>query len=138
MPAASAAGEALRVQGRLPEQGPPGGIVIEKVLESDLLYWLGVMLAPNRMARLVLGCDPAVLATAEPAGQKRAQQILRDILPISQRTQGFLVDTRFVTAPQPITIDKIRAPTLVAAVEDNYYGQCRRHASSRRTSRTPS
>ena len=73
------------------------------------------------MARLVLGCDPAVIATGEPAEQKRAQQILRAILPISARTKGFLVDTRFVTAPQPIAIDKIRAPTLVASVEDDYY-----------------
>ena len=121
VPAASAAGEAVRVQGRFPEQGPMAGTVIEKVLRSDLLYWLGVTLAPHRMARSVLGCDPAVIAVAEPAEQNRAQQILRDILPVSSRRRGVLVDARFVTAPQAIAVDTIRAPTLVVSVEDDYY-----------------
>ena len=63
----------------------------------------------------------AVIAAAEPAEQKRAQQILRDILPVSSRRRGFLVDARFVTAPQAIAVDTIRAPTVVGSVEDDHY-----------------
>jgi len=121
VPAASAAGTAMPAQGRLPEQGPLAGTITELVLGSDLLDWLGVTCARNRMIRLVLGTDPAVLADADPGERNRAYGVLRGILPISARKQGFLTDTQFVTIPQSIAIDRITAPTLVASVEDDHY-----------------
>lgn len=101
--------------------GPLAGALVECALGSDLLYWLSITFARNRMVRLVLGTDPAVVADADPDERRRAYRVLRDVLPISARTQGFLTDTRFVTVPQPIAIDTITAPTLVASIEDDHY-----------------
>ena len=47
--------------------------------------------------------------------------ILRDILPISKRSEGLLNDTRLVSTPQSIAIEKIAVPTLVVSLEDDFY-----------------
>lgn len=118
VPAASAV---MRAQGPLPEQGPIAKAILEYVTKSDVLWWLGMTLAPARMVRFVLATDPAVVDAASPAERQRALDTLWNILPLSARSQGFLNDARFVSTPQAISVEKITAPTLVASLEDDFY-----------------
>ena len=117
-----AAAAVMRAQGPLPEQGPLAKAIFEYVTKSDVLWWLGMKLAPTRMIRFVLATDPAVVAAANPAERKRALDTLGNILPLSARSQGFRNDACFVSTPQAIAVEKITAPTLVASLEDDFYG----------------
>ena len=116
-----AAAAVMRAQGPLPEQGPIAKAIIEYVIRSDFLWWLGMKLAPARMVRFVLATDSAVVAAASPAERHRALGTLWNILPLSARSQGLLNDARFVSTPQAIPVEKITAPTLVASLEDDFY-----------------
>ena len=116
-----AAAAVMRAQGPLPEQGPIAKAILEYVITSDFLWWLGMKLAPARMVRFVLAADPAVVAAASPAERQRALDTLWNILPLSARSQGLLNDARFVSTTQAIAVEKITAPTLVASLEDDFY-----------------
>jgi 2-hydroxy-6-oxonona-2,4-dienedioate hydrolase len=118
VPAASAV---MRAQGPLPEPGPIAKAILEYVTTSDFLWWLGMTLAPDGMIRFVLATDPAVVAAASPVERQRALDTLWNILPLSERSQGFLNDARSVSTPQAIAVEKIEAPTLVASLEDDFY-----------------
>lgn len=121
VPVPSAAGNALPAQGPLPEQGRLTKAIIEHVLKSDFLFWLGITLARDQMIRSVLATDPAVVAAASANERQRAYDFLWNILPISERTDGLLNDTRFATTPQSVPLDQIKAPTLVISLEDDFY-----------------
>jgi len=121
VPAASAAGNVPAAQGALPDQGPISKAIIEYTFRSDFLFWLGIAVARDQMIRSVLATDPALVAAASPEERQRIHDILWNILPISERSQGLLNDTRFVSTPQSIAVDKIKAPTLVISVEDDFY-----------------
>jgi pimeloyl-ACP methyl ester carboxylesterase len=47
--------------------------------------------------------------------------MLWNLMPISQRSQGFLNDVRFASAPQSIAVEEIKAPTLVVSLEDDFF-----------------
>jgi pimeloyl-ACP methyl ester carboxylesterase len=122
VPAASAV---LPAQGPLPDQPRITKAILVYTLRSDFLFWLGINLARDRMIRSVLATDPALVAVADSNERQRAHDILWSILPISARSQGLLNDVRFTSAPQAIAIDRIKAPTLVVSVEDDFYGTIR-------------
>jgi pimeloyl-ACP methyl ester carboxylesterase len=73
VPAASAV---LPAQGPLPDQGWWTRAIIERIVRSDFLYWLGITLACNQMIRFVLATDPALVAAASPDERQRALDIL--------------------------------------------------------------
>jgi len=116
-----AASSVLAGQGPMPEQGPIAQKITAVLVKSDFLYWLGLTVARGRMIRSVLATDPSVMASASQDERQRALDILWNVLPISERSQGLLNDSRFVSAPQSIVVEKIKAPTLVVSVEDDYY-----------------
>jgi pimeloyl-ACP methyl ester carboxylesterase len=118
VPAASAV---LPAQGPLPDQGPMSKAIFEYTVRSDFLFWLGMTLARDQMIRAVLATDPALVDASSPNEQRRVYDILRNILPISERSRGLLNDTRFASAPQSIAVDQIKAPTLVVSLEDDFY-----------------
>jgi pimeloyl-ACP methyl ester carboxylesterase len=122
VPAASVAGDAVAPQGPLPELDPMTKTIIEYTTKSDLLYWLGTTVARDRMIRSILATDPALVAAAQPDERRRALDILWNVMPISERAQGLLNDSRFVSAPQFIAFDRIKAPTLIISLEDDFYG----------------
>jgi pimeloyl-ACP methyl ester carboxylesterase len=118
VPAASAV---LPAQGPLPDQGRITKAIIEHLIRSDFLFWLGMTLARDQMIRSVLATDPALVAAASSTERQRVLDILWNMLPISERSQGLLNDTRFASAPQSIAVDQIKAPTLVISLEDDFY-----------------
>jgi 2-hydroxy-6-oxonona-2,4-dienedioate hydrolase len=118
VPAASAV---LPGQGAMPDPDPISKAILKVAIKSDFLFWLGIKLFRDRMIRSVLATDPGIVRTASPDERQRALEILWNILPLSERSQGLLNDARFVTTPQAIPVDQIRTPTLVVSLEDDYY-----------------
>ncbi len=118
VPAASVAGDP---HGPLPSLGPLRKAIIEHVLKSDFLVWLGITLTRDQMIRSVLATDPALVAAATSNERQRAYDILWNILPISERAQGLRNDTRFASTPQPVPFERVNAPTLVISLEDDFY-----------------
>lgn len=121
VPAASVAGDVLPAQGPLPDQQPIAKAIVEYVLKCDFLFWLGITLVRNPMIRSVLATNPALVAAASSNERQRAYDILWNILPIRERSQGLLNDTRFTSTPQSIALDQIKAPALVISLEDDFY-----------------
>ena len=105
----------------MPRQGFLGRAIAGRLVRSDFLYWLGLTLAHDWMMRSVLATDPAVVAAASPAERERADTILRQLLPISARSEGLLNDVRLVSTRQRIALERITAPTLVFSLEDDRY-----------------
>jgi pimeloyl-ACP methyl ester carboxylesterase len=116
-----AASSVLDAQGALPEQGRLTGVLVEHIVKSDFLFWLGITLARDRMIRLVLGTDPSVVKAASSNERQRAYDILWNLLPMSERAPGLLNDTRVASARQSIPVDRITVPTLVVSLEDDFY-----------------
>ena len=118
VPAAAAATGAVGV---LPLRSPMLMGLAERVIRSDFLYWLALVTAPGPMTRSMLATDPAVVAAASPIEQRRAWDVLWNVLPVSARAQGLLNDAHFVATPRPVPLDRIRAPTLLISLEDDAY-----------------
>jgi pimeloyl-ACP methyl ester carboxylesterase len=119
VPAASTTGGAS-----LP--GPAQGALSKSMfvynLKSDFIFWLGIIAARDQMIRTVLATNLALVAAATPEERRRVHEILWNILPISERTQGILNDTRFTSTLQYIAFEQIKVPTLVVSLEDDLYG----------------
>jgi len=116
-----AASSVLSAQGPLPIQGWIAKAIVQRITKSDFLYWLGMTLAPDQMIRSVLATSSDVVAAAGPDERQRVLAMLRNVLPISQRSQGFLNDVRFASAPQSIAVEMIKTPTLVISLEDDFF-----------------
>jgi 2-hydroxy-6-oxonona-2,4-dienedioate hydrolase len=111
------------VPGRAPQ--PPSRLaaaIYEHALKSDLLFWLGLKLAERTMIQSILATDVEVFRHAAPPEQQRARQLLWDILPVSHRAEGLRNDARLAGNPDPMPIERIRAPTLTISLEDDRYG----------------
>jgi len=109
--------------GRPPVE-PPNPIaqaIIDYALKSDFLFWLGLSLNEDAMIAALLATDPALVKAASPAEQARVRAILRNILPVSARAQGFLNDAQLAYDPAPMPIEMIRAPTLALSLEDDRF-----------------
>lgn len=109
--------------GRPPVE-PPNPLaqaIIDYALKSDFLFWLGSSLNEDAMIAALLATDPALVKAASPAEQVRVRAILRNILPVSARAQGFLNDAQLAYDPAPMLIETIRAPTLALSLEDDRF-----------------
>lgn len=95
--------------------------MIDRALGSDLLFWLGVRVAPDFMTRMILATDPAIVRDASPAERRRVQRVLFHILPISERKQGILMDSATAGDPPPYAIDRIACPMLIMSAKDDLY-----------------
>jgi pimeloyl-ACP methyl ester carboxylesterase len=92
------------------------------MLRSDFLFWFGVRSAPAAMTKALLATDAAVVAAASAAEQARVRQVLWNILPVAERADGILNDARLSSAPAPLPLERITAPTLAVSVEDDRFG----------------
>lgn len=107
-----------------PPPRPPNALaeaIIAWGLRSDLLFWLGMTLAEDRMIGTLLATDPALVHAASSDEQARVREILRDILPVSDRARGLLNDGRLAGSPEPMPLERVRAPTLALSLEDDRF-----------------
>ncbi|MCG6885103.1 MAG: alpha/beta hydrolase [Silicimonas sp.] len=105
-----------------PPWSPIGTWAVTRALRSDALFWAGLKLAPDRLASAILATDPAILENADPAERARLHAIVWNILPISARVDGLLLDARNTADPVPVDLSRITAPTLAISAEDDRYG----------------
>ncbi len=77
--------------------------------------------AEDAMIGSLLATDPALVREAASSEQARVRSILRSILPVSVRASGLLNDARLAGSPTPMPLDRIKAPMLAIALEDNRF-----------------
>jgi len=107
-----------------PPPRPPNALaeaIIAWGLRSDLLFWLGMTLAEDGMIGTLLATDPNLVHAADAAEQARVRGILRDILPVSDRARGLLNDGRLAGSPEPMLLERVRAPTLALSLADDRF-----------------
>ncbi len=107
-----------------PPPRPPNAVaeaIIAYGLRSDFLFWLGTVMAEDAMIRTLLATDPELVRRAGPDEQDRVRAILQDILPVSDRARGLLNDGTLAGSPEPMALDRVRAPTLALSLEDDRF-----------------
>lgn len=91
--------------------------LINRLVGSDLLYWLGTQFARGQVAQL-FGVSSAVQAGLTPLELQEIDDILASMLPMSRRLDGIMVDqTREVSRDLPL--NQIGVPTLVLHARDD-------------------
>lgn len=122
VPAATAAGPEIAAQGPAPQGGTASRLLVEYVVKSDLLFWLGCKFAPRQIYGSVLATNAGLLDTASASERARADAMMWNILPISARAEGLANDVRFTSTPMKIDLKAITVPTLTISLEDDLYG----------------
>lgn len=101
--------------------GPLVAMLFERSLRSDFLFWAIGRFAPATAVRTVLGTPPGVVASASRDERARVAAVLQDILPVSARQTGLVLEARLTTAPLSRALQSLRVPTLVISSEDDLY-----------------
>jgi pimeloyl-ACP methyl ester carboxylesterase len=107
-----------------PPPRPPNALaeaIIAYGLRSDFLFWLGATFGEDAMIGTLLATDPDLVRRASPEEQARVRAILHGILPVSDRARGLLNDGKLAGSPEPMALDRVRAPTLVLSLEDDRF-----------------
>jgi pimeloyl-ACP methyl ester carboxylesterase len=78
--------------------------------------------ARDQVIKVVLATPPALLTAASPEERARVNEMLDNILPVSARAEGLRADTAAGKHLAPVSLDSIRAPTLVISARDDGYG----------------
>ncbi|MBZ5514980.1 MAG: alpha/beta hydrolase [Acidobacteriia bacterium] len=97
-------------------------LMIKTTLHSDFLFWAATKLARNTLVKTVLGTPVEDFRTAPREEQVRALQIMRNILPVSQRERGIWNDATIGPSLPRYDLERIRVPTLLISAEDDLYG----------------
>lgn len=97
-------------------------LVIKTTLHSDFLFWAATKLARNTLVKTVLGTPVEDFRAVSREEQARALQIMRDILPVSQREKGIWNDATIGRALPRYDLERIHVPTLLISAEDDLYG----------------
>jgi 2-hydroxy-6-oxonona-2,4-dienedioate hydrolase len=114
---------AANVRGQDPvEMSSLTRFLVERLLASDLLFWLALNTIPDRLIATLLATDPALLTAATPDERARAYRILEEIMPVSDRARGTMNDALLASHATPIDFSRIAIPTLVISVEDDRFG----------------
>jgi 2-hydroxy-6-oxonona-2,4-dienedioate hydrolase len=90
---------------------------INRVIGSDLFYWLGITFARSFLLEL-FGVSREVQAGLVPIEMARVDQLLEAMLPMSQRLDGILLD-QDCDMPKEYPLGEITAPTLVIHARDD-------------------
>jgi pimeloyl-ACP methyl ester carboxylesterase len=85
---------------------------------ADFLFWIGMKVARPAVVRF-LGVPPELEAKALKEERERITEIMRNILPLSDRVAGIAVDSSTEIAPWPL--EKIAAQTLVISAKDDLF-----------------
>lgn len=101
--------------------GPFAEAVFKAVLQSDFIYWFAATYMPDTVTRLILATDPALVHAASPAEQARVAAVREEILPISRRAEGLILDGKTAGAPVPYDLAAIACPVLTVSTEDDFY-----------------
>lgn len=96
--------------------------LLERAMGSDFLFWLLVRHLPRFSMRAILATPPECVRRAEPEERAAIYAMLHHVLPVSERRAGLLNDAGVVLSVPRYELERIAAPTLIMAVEDDLYG----------------
>lgn len=110
--------------GNAPPLKAPAGtkFLFDTALGSDFLMWAASHLARPTMVRAILATPPKVVDQASSDEQKRAEQLLDMILPVSRRRDGLINDAKVTSNLPRYDLERISAPTLTISVADDLFG----------------
>ena len=85
---------------------------------ADFPFWLAMKVARRAVVRF-LGVPPALDALATTPVHDRVTEIMRSILPLSERWPGIAVDNSTELSAWPL--NRLRLPTLIISARDDLY-----------------
>lgn len=94
----------------------------EASLRSDFLFWLAIRTMRTAMVATVFATPPAVLGSASADEQARVRELLRDVLPVSERREGMLNDVKTLVSLERYDLERISVPTLAISLADDAFG----------------
>ena len=105
------------------EMVAPAGtaFLVDTALRWDFLFWAGLKLAPDSMTQILLGTDPALVASASREEQARIATVKNHILPISPRRAGLLNEAKVMSALERYPLERITVPVLTLSTQDDLY-----------------
>ena len=86
---------------------------------ADFLYWLMTKVARRSVVRF-LGVLPEVEAGASEAERAKVTDIMRSVLPLSDRIGGLTVDGSTALSAWPL--HQLKMPVLIVSAEDDLFG----------------
>ncbi len=101
---------------------PFAHFVLEYVLTSDFTIWAITRLAPGMLVETALATPQTVFDAADPAEQRRALELIRDIFPVSAKLQGLANDSAIAATIPRYALEELTAPTLLISLQDDLYG----------------
>jgi pimeloyl-ACP methyl ester carboxylesterase len=90
---------------------------INRVVGSDLIYWLAITAARPLLLEL-FGMSRQAQGALDPTEMALINQVLQNMLPISLRIDGILLD-QGREMPKDFPLEEIKAPTLVIHARDD-------------------
>ncbi len=96
--------------------------LVGRLLTSDFWFWATTKLAPKQMIKSLLATTPQLLEEVTPEERQRAEIILHELQPISQRTMGMRNDALYAGSATSIDLAGIRPPMLIVSTEDDLFG----------------
>lgn len=85
---------------------------------SDFLFWIGMKTARPAIVRF-LGVPPELEARASDEERSRITEIMRSILPLSDRVRGIALDSSTDLSEWPL--EAIASPTLIISAKDDLF-----------------
>ena len=76
------------------------------------------------MIKTILATPPEVVEEAGVEERARVAEMLRNILPVSQRQQGLRNDAAVTSSLSRYGLERITVPSLVISVADDLFGTC--------------
>ncbi len=95
--------------------------VIKATLHSDFSFWAATKIARNTLIKTVLGTPVRDFRAAPRDEQERALEVMRHILPVSQRENGIWNDATISPVLPRYDLERINIPTLLISAEDDLY-----------------
>ena len=100
--------------------------VLKTTLRSDFLYWAATKVARDTLFKTILATPPDDFRNAPREEQARALEIMRHILPISERERGIWNDAAISASIPRYDLEQLRVPTIVICAKDDLYGTYRK------------
>ncbi|HEX2835326.1 MAG TPA: alpha/beta hydrolase [Thermoanaerobaculia bacterium] len=101
----------------------PSGVLplLNAVLSSDFLFWTAMKVARLALVTSILGTPIQVYRGATSEERRRADELLRMLLPVSRRAAGLLNEANVAANLAPYPLEQMRVPTLVISAADDLY-----------------
>jgi pimeloyl-ACP methyl ester carboxylesterase len=96
--------------------------MMNTAMQSDFLFWIMSKFARDALIRIILATPPSVVRNAPTEEQTRVQQVLDHVLPISERRNGLLNESKVIPSLPRYELERINVPTLAISCADDLFG----------------